>query len=135
SVAVPHCLERRAPPSFPTRRSSDLAWESTGSRGLLVWGTTGGQITYRTFTAPNTWGTITNVAMGTTVRDWVTLRTNPFPQPGRPKIIGAVLDFNNDLGVITCDGSAFTVVGANSFTADAGSQAFQTFDLHDHQAP
>src|SRR5439155_1637450 len=118
-----------------TTRVEDFAWESTGSRGLLVWGTTGGQITYRTFTAPNTWGTITNVAMGTTVRDWVTLRTNPFPQPGRPKIIGAVLDLNNDLGAITWDGSAFTVVGANSFTADTGSQTFENFDLQYHPAP
>jgi len=118
-----------------TTRVEDFAWESTGSRGLLVWGTTGGQITYRTLTAPNTWGTITNVAMGTTVHDWVTLRTNPFPQPGRPKIIGAVLDLNNDLGAITWDGSAFTVVGANSFTADTGSQTFENFDLQYHPAP
>jgi len=118
-----------------TTRVEDFAWESTGSRGLLVWGTTGGQITYRTFTAPNTWGTITNVAMGTTVHDWVTLRTNPLPQPGRPKIIGAVLDLNNDLGAITWDGSAFTVVGANSFTADTGSQTFENFDLQYHPAP
>src|SRR5205807_2540647 len=28
-----------------TTRSEDFAWESTGSRGLLVWGTTAGQIT------------------------------------------------------------------------------------------
>ncbi|TLZ54000.1 MAG: hypothetical protein E6K15_09705, partial [Methanobacteriota archaeon] len=118
-----------------TTRVEDFAWESTGSRGLLVWGTTTGQITYRTFTAPNTWGTITNVAMGTTVHDWVTLRTNPFPQPGRPKIIGAVLDLNNDLGAITWDGSAFTVVGANSFTADTGSHTLENFDLQYHPAP
>src|SRR5947208_298889 len=30
-----------------TTRSEDFAWESTGSRGLLVWGTTAGPITYR----------------------------------------------------------------------------------------
>jgi len=118
-----------------TTRSEDFAWESTGSRGLLVWGTTSGQITYRTFTAPNTWGTITNVAMGTTLHYWVTLRTNPFPQPGRPKILGAVLDPNDDLGAITWDGSAFTVVGANSFTADTGSHTYENFDLQYHPAP
>jgi len=112
-----------------TTRSEDFAWESTGSRGLLVWGTNVGQITYRTFTAPNTWGTITNVTMGTTSHYWVTLRTNPLPQPGRPKILGAVLDFNDDLGAITWDGSAFTVVGANSFTADTGSHTYENFDL------
>src|SRR2546422_1181359 len=118
-----------------TTRVEDFAWESTGSRGLLVWGTTTGQITYRTFTAPNTWGTITNVAMGTTVHDWVTLRTNPFPQPGRPRILGAVLDVSDNLGAITWDGSAFTVVGANSFTADTGSHTFENFDLQYHPAP
>src|SRR5207249_568805 len=83
----------------------------------------------------NTWGTITNVAMGTTSHYWVTLRTNPFPQPGRPKILGAVLDLNDDLGAITWDGSAFTVVGANSFTANAGSHTFENFDLQYHPAP
>src|SRR5205823_14275431 len=117
-----------------TTRSEDFAWESTGSRGLLVWGTTGGQITYRTFTAPNTWGTITDVAMGTTVKDWVTLRTNPFPQSGRPKILGAALDLNDDLGAITWDGSALTVVSANLFTADTGGHTYENFDLQYHLA-
>jgi len=112
-----------------TTRSEDFAWESTGSKGLLVWGTNNGQITYRTFTAPNTWGTITNVTMGTTLHYWVTLRSNPSPQPGRPKVLGAVLDLNDDLGAITWDGSAFTVVGANSFTADTGSHTYENFDL------
>src|SRR3989442_12440719 len=69
-----------------TTRSEDFAWESTGSKGLLVCGTTGGQITYRTFTAPNTWGTIHNVAMGTVVYYWVSLRSNQSTQTGKPRI-------------------------------------------------
>src|SRR5207249_10774342 len=94
-----------------------------------------GQITSRTLPAPASWGTRTNAAMGTTVKDWVSLRTDPFPQLGRPKILGAVLDLNDDLGAITWDGSAFTVVGANSFNANAGSHTFENFDLQYHPAP
>src|SRR2546426_2276175 len=106
-------------------RAFDFAWESTGSKGLLVWGTSrlsgGGQITYKTFTAPNTWGPQTSVAMGSGFDQWVQLRTNPFS--GTVKILGAVLDSNRLLGALKWDGSTFTVIGANTFSADEGATA------------
>jgi len=83
-------------------RAFDFAWEGSGSKGLLVWGTSrttgGGQITYKTFTAPNGWGGQNNAAMGTGFDQWVQLRTNPFA--GTVKILGAVLDSNRLLGAI-----------------------------------
>ncbi|HYY47149.1 MAG TPA: zinc ribbon domain-containing protein, partial [Thermoplasmata archaeon] len=95
-------------------RAMDFAWEATGSKGLLVWGTTSGQITYRTFSAPNTWGSITNVAMGTSTHLWVTLQTNPNPQPGATRILGVVMEGTGiNLGAITWDGGTFSVVGAS----------------------
>ncbi len=111
-------------------RVFDFAWESSGSKGLLVWGTTAGVITYRTFAAPNTWGITTNVAMGTNVHAWVSLRTNPLPQPGAATIVGAVMETTaNDLGEIRWDGTTFTVTGASAFTADTGTTAYDSFDL------
>src|SRR5207237_9226100 len=48
-------------------RAFDFAWENSGSKGLLVWGTSrttgGGQVTYRTCPAPKTWGSQSNAAM------------------------------------------------------------------------
>ncbi|TLZ78117.1 MAG: hypothetical protein E6K08_01800, partial [Methanobacteriota archaeon] len=113
-------------------RAFDFAWENSGSKGLLVWGTSrttgGGQITYKTFTAPNTWGPQTNAAMGSGFDQWVQLRTNPFS--GTVKILGAVLDSNRLLGAIKWDGSTFTVIGANTFSADDGATAaYESFDL------
>jgi len=111
-------------------RPFDFAWEDSGSRGILVWGTTAGQITYRTFTAPNTWGTITNVAMGANTHQWVQLRTNPSSTMGATKILGAVMEGTAlDLGAIHWDGTTFTVVGASTFTGDVGTTAYDSFEL------
>src|SRR3989475_533835 len=112
-------------------RAFDFAWENSGSKGLLVWGTSrttgGGQITYKSFTAPNTWGAQTNAVMGSGFDQWVQLRTNPFS--GTVKILGAVLDSNRLLGAVKWDGSTFTVIGASSFSADTGIAAYESFDL------
>src|SRR5438552_9585641 len=45
-------------------RSFDLAWEASGSTGLLVMSTAPNNLAYRTFTAPNTRGRITPSALG-----------------------------------------------------------------------
>ncbi|TLZ81692.1 MAG: hypothetical protein E6K11_02180, partial [Methanobacteriota archaeon] len=114
--------------SWPTR-PVDFAWENTGSKGLLVYGTTAGQITYRTFTAPNPWGSIASAAMGSTLHYWVSLATNPSPGSG-PKILGAVLEWSSrKLGAIRWDGSTFTVDAADTFTADTGNYWYESFDL------
>src|SRR6059036_3099207 len=112
-------------------RAFDFAWENSGSKGLLVWGTSrttgGGQITYKTFTAPNTWGPQTTAAMGSGFDQWVELRTNPFS--GTVKILGAVLDSNRLLGAMKWDGSTFTVIGSSTFSANTGIASYESFDL------
>jgi len=115
-------------------RDFDFAWESTGSKGLLVWSTTAGQITYRTFTAPNTWGTTTNVAMGTNDHLWVQLRTNPYA--GATKILGAASENSaSDLGVFRWDGTTFTLIGSNTITSDIGGfPGNEGFDLKYREA-
>ena len=114
-------------------RVADFAWESTGGKGLLVWGTTSAQIAYRAFTAPNTWGSTSNAAMGSNPHSWVTLRTNPFPRTGAAKIAGAVMETTaNDLGAIRWDGTTFSVIGASTFTADTGTTTDESYDLRYH---
>jgi len=114
-----------------TTRCADFAWEPTGSKGLLVWGTTAGKITYKKFTAPNTWdATQTDVTMGTNIHPWVQLRSNPRSVTGDVKILGAVLETTaNDLGAIKWDGTTFTVIGASTFTADTTISSYECFDF------
>src|SRR5256886_1549371 len=115
-------------------RDFDFAWESTGSKGLLVWSPTAGQITYRTFTAPNAWGHITNVAMGMNCHLWVQLRTNLFA--GATKIMGAASENTaSDLGVFRWDGTTVTMIGSSTFTSDIGGfPGNEGFDLKYREA-
>jgi hypothetical protein len=113
-----------------TYRCVDFAWEPTGSKGLLVYGTTAGSITYKTFTAPSTWGTATSTAMGTNTHAWVRLRMNPRSVSGDFKILGAVLETTaNDLGAITWDGTTFTAISAGTFSSDTSTSSYECFDL------
>src|SRR5256712_2102192 len=114
---------------YSTSRAFDFAWENTGSKGLLVYGTTAGQITYRNFTAPSTWATATDVAMGSQAHRWVELRTNPMTSASGTKIAGATLDNSNDVGAFRWDGTTLTVAGSNVFTSNVGSTTYDNFDL------
>jgi len=112
------------------QRCADFAWEPTGSKGLLVWGTTTGQISYKTFTASNTWGTQQNPVMGANIHPWVQLRTNPRDIVGDVKILGAVLEGTVfDLGAIKWDGITFTVIGTNTISSDTTVISYECFDL------
>jgi len=116
-----------------SRREFDFAWEPTGSKGIMVWGTTPGSVTYRAFTAPNTWGTITSTTMGSDYKAWTELRTNPNAASGDVLVYGVVLEGNTfDLGAVTWDGTTFAVIGASTFTADVSSDSYETFDLDFH---
>jgi hypothetical protein len=115
-----------------SQRCVDFEWEPTGHKGLVVWGTTIGQIHYNTFTAPSTWGSWTNQyeTMGANTHRWIQLKRNPRNVSGDVKILGAVLEYSvNDLGAIKWDGSTFTVIGPNTFTADTGTSSYECFDL------
>jgi hypothetical protein len=111
------------------RRCADFAWEPSGSKGLLVWGTNTGQITWKNFTAPNTWSSNTSFAMGSSEHYWVQLRTNPRNVDGDVKILGAVLDSNYNLGAISWNGTTFTVIGEVTFTADTTTYSYECFEL------
>lgn len=114
-------------------RVFDFAWETTGSKGLLVYSGTDFQITYRTFTAATQlWGPITDVPMGTSSNDlWVQARTNPFPQATSTKVLGAVIENGGSgIGAFRWNGSAFTVIGASAIAASTGGFAGnEMFDL------
>src|SRR5437899_7504711 len=66
--------------------------------------------------------------MGSGFDQWFQLRTNPFS--ATVKILAAVLDSNRLLGALKWDGSTFTVISANTFSADEGATAaYESFDL------
>jgi len=112
------------------QRCADFAWEPTGSKGLLVWGTTTGQIAYKTFTASNTWGTQQNPVMGANIHPWVQLRTNPRNIVSDVKILGAVLEGTVfDLGAVKWNGTAFTVIGTNTISSDTTVITYESFDF------
>jgi len=110
-------------------RPFDFAWEATGGKGLLVWGTASGQISYRTFTAPNSWSSTSTAVMGSTLHLWVQLRTAPLHESAAAKVLGAVMGYSPyALGGITWDGSTLTVLGDTTFAADGGTYT-ESFDL------
>jgi hypothetical protein len=112
------------------QRPADFAWEPAGGKGLLVWGTTAGQITYKTFTAPNTWGPQQNPTMGANIHPWIQLRTNTRNIAGDTLILGAVLEGTVfDLGAIRWDGTTFTVIGTNTISADTTVITYECFEL------
>jgi len=123
-------VEHDAAVDTNARRPADFDWESTGSKGLLVWGTSSGQIAYKTYVAPNTWGTQQNPAMGANIHPWVQLRSNPRSINGDVKILGAVLEgVVFDLGTISWDGTTFTVIGTNTISSDTTTTAYESFEL------
>jgi flagellin-like protein len=112
------------------QRCADFSWEPSGGRGLLLYGTSGGQITWRRFNAPNYMTAATNVAMGANVHPWVQLKTNPRAISGDVKILGAVLEGTVfDLGAISWDGTTLAVIGTSTFSADTTVITYESFDL------
>jgi flagellin-like protein len=112
------------------QRCADFAWEPSGGRGLLVYGTSGGQITWRRFNAPNYMTAATNVAMGANVHPWVQLKSNTRTLSGDVRILGAVLEGTVfDLGAVSWDGSTFVVIGTATFSADTAGITYESFDL------
>jgi hypothetical protein len=112
------------------QRCADFAWEPSGSKGLLVYGTANGQITRKTFSAPNTWGSPINTAMGTNKHPWVQLKTNTRFSSGDVMILGAILEANVlDLGSIQWDGTTFTVQGTSTFSTNVGIVSYESFFL------
>jgi hypothetical protein len=119
-------------PSVDThaQRCADFAWEPTGSKGLLVWGTTAGEISYKTFTAPDTWGPQQNPTMGANVHPCVQLRTNTRSITGDALILGVVLEGTVfHLGAISWNGTAFTIIGTDTISTDTAVSTYECFEM------
>jgi hypothetical protein len=116
-----------------TQRCADFAWEPTGSKGLLVWGTTAGEISYKTFAAPNTWGPQQNPTMSTNstnLHPWVQLRTNTRSIAGDTLILGAVLEGTVfHLGTISWNGTTFTIIGTDNISTDTAVSTYECFEM------
>jgi hypothetical protein len=111
------------------QRCADFAWEPSGSKGLIVWGTTSDKIKYQAFDGTN-WGTASEPDMGTHEHPWVQLRTNPRPVAGGVKILGTILEASAlDIGTVSWDGSTFTIIGTNTISSDTTVIAYECFDV------
>jgi len=111
-------------------RCADFAWEPTSGKGLLVWGTLTGSISYRTFTAPSTFGAVIPVAMVGGIHPWVQLRTNPVNVAGDIKILGAVLTGTIfDIGAIRWDGTTFMIIGSSIISESTTVITYECFEL------
>lgn len=116
------------------QRCADFAWEywpppKYRNRGLLVYGTIVGQITWRPFRAPNYFASATSVPMGTNIHPWVQLKSNP-KMNDNVKVLGAVLERTvSQLGAVKWDGSTFTVMGTSTFTYDTTTITYECFEL------
>jgi hypothetical protein len=116
-------------------RCADFAWEYRASpsfenEGLLVYGTTAGQITWRRFRAPNYMTAATNVVMGTNIHSWVQLKSNPRTIGNDALVLGAVLEASTFyLGALKWDGTTFTVVGASTFTDNTTVSNCECFEI------
>ncbi|MEM3672763.1 MAG: hypothetical protein QW468_00845 [Candidatus Bathyarchaeia archaeon] len=115
-----------------TTRCVDFAWEPTGNKGLIVWGTTVGRIHYNTYSISTGWGTnwTTYVSMGAYAHLWVQLRTNTRNISGDAKILGAVLETTAlDLGAIHWDGATLTVIGSTMFSSNTATTTYECFEI------
>ena len=117
------------------QRCADFAWEYRSNptyenQGLLVYGTTSGQITWRRFRAPNYMTAPTSPTMGTNIHPWIQLRSNPRTAGNDTIVLGAVLEATtNHLGAITWDGTTFTVIGTSTFTDDTVIANYECFEI------
>ena len=77
-------------------RGADFDWEPSGSKGLLVWSTAQGSVSFKTFTAPSSWSG-ENTVSNPGGHPWIQLRRNPKNVNGDVKIMGAILNSNQNL--------------------------------------
>jgi hypothetical protein len=115
-----------------SQRCLDFAWEPTGNKGLIVWGTTSGYINYNTYSISAGWGAswTKRVTMAGGIHPWIQLRTNPIAINGDVKILGAVLTATVfDIGTTKWDGTTLTVIGTNTISSNTGVITYECFEL------
>jgi len=102
-------------------RVVDFSWNGDSSGGVMVWGTASGSLSFKRFTAPNTFTAATFTETGT--HPWVQLADPPNPRTSETvSALGATLDSNFDIGGLRWDGGATNPVS----TGDAAATAITT---------
>ncbi len=119
-----------------TRRMADFEWESTGNNGIVMWGTTSGQVDYKTYNVGTGWGAQNNVVTSASTHAWIWLVKNPNNATGDVKILGGIEDAAALLEGVRWVGSTPPVRQANAFTTNQGSVTYRIFDIaYDNYAP
>jgi len=113
---------------YSSTRCADGDWEPTGSKYLMVRGTESGYVRWKTWTPASGWSTATSVTASGT-HNWIQLRMNPRSVSGDVKILGAMLNSNNQLGALKWDGTTLTNIGDSTFTASTTVTTYECFDL------
>jgi hypothetical protein len=108
-------------------RCADFDWEPSGSKGLLVWSTAQGSVSYKTYTAPSSWSGAATVS-NPGGHPWIQLRRNPKDVSGDVKIMGATLNSNQDLYGFKWDGAS-VVFESTAFTSDTTLTSYECFDI------
>jgi len=109
------------------RRCADIAWEPSGSKVLLVWGTTSGSVSYKTWTSAGGWTSESTVSNAGT-HPWIQLRRNPRDVAGDTKILGATLNSNYDIFSFTWDGTTLAFL-PNEITASTTVVTYECFEI------
>jgi len=109
------------------RRCADFDWEPLSGKGLLVWSTAQDSVSYKTFTAPATWGNEAT-SSNPVAHPWIQLKRNPRYVAGDVKILGATLNGNQDIFGLRWDGSVLTIE-TTALTSDASTIAYECFDI------
>lgn len=110
-----------------TQRCADFEWEPSGGKGLLVWGTRSGSLSFKTFTSPSTWSaTSTITASGT--HPWIQLKRNTDPT-SNTKILGAMLNNNFNLGALKWNGTTLTNLGDSTLTSNTNTITYECFEI------
>lgn len=115
---------------YSTTRCADFAWNPTGQSGLLIWGTTAGQINYNRFSA-GAWGTASSVTMGANIHPWFVETGNPRNIPNDNMFLASVAEETvYKLGAVRSGlTGAPVVIGDNTFTNNTLSVTWQSSSL------
>jgi hypothetical protein len=120
--------EHDAAVDFDTQRCADVEWEPTGSKTLLVWGTSSGALQYKTWSSASGWSDASSITAQNTHR-WVQLKRNPQDVSGGVKILGAMINNDGYLGALKWDGSTLTNIGDATFTMGTQATDYECFEI------
>lgn len=110
-------------------RVMDFAWDNTGSRGVLIWGTANNRLDYKRFSGTSTFTARTNFAE-TANHPWVQLADIANPTlADNLSSIGATLDTTFDIGGLRWDGASTNPVstGDGGITTDTTVSTYESF--------